>query len=74
MARVNVYLPDELAEEVKAADLNVSSIAQAALRGALDADRTDAWLDGLARMPRSGVTAEAAAGAIEEAKAEFERA
>ena len=35
MARVNVYLPDDLAAKARAADLNVSRLTQAAIqRGA----------------------------------------
>lgn len=44
MARVNVYLPDDLAAAAKAADLNVSSLTQAALRKALAAADLDRWL------------------------------
>ena len=55
MARVNVYLPDDLADEVRHAQLNVSSIAQDALRAALDDRAADAWLDGVARFARSAV-------------------
>jgi len=45
MARVNVYLPDDLADSAKAAGLNVSGITQEALRRALAAESTDDWLD-----------------------------
>lgn len=51
MARVNVYLPDDLAAEAKAAGLNVSNLSQAALRSALAAGRVDQWLDGVVSMP-----------------------
>jgi post-segregation antitoxin (ccd killing protein) len=44
MARVNVYLPDELAEAAREAGVNVSGITQAALRAELDAMRSSAWL------------------------------
>ena len=47
MARLNVYVPDELAEAARAAELNVSAITQAAIRRALDADSVGAWLDSL---------------------------
>ena len=47
MARVNVYLPDELAARAKQADLNLSALTQDALRSALRARDTDTWLDGL---------------------------
>ena len=44
MARVNVSLPDDLAAAAKAADLNVSSLTQNALRKALAAANLDRWL------------------------------
>jgi post-segregation antitoxin (ccd killing protein) len=56
IARVNVYLPDELAEEAKAAGLNVSGLTQEAVRGALRAGQTDGWLANVARLPRTTVT------------------
>jgi post-segregation antitoxin (ccd killing protein) len=36
MANRNVYLPDDLAEQVKALDLNVSVIVQEALRTVIE--------------------------------------
>lgn len=47
MARVNVYLPDDLAARVKAADLNVSQITQEALWEAVKGAATDKWLNSL---------------------------
>ncbi|SRR6266540_7369109 len=43
--RVNIYLPTDLAEEVRAADLNVSQIAQEALRAELDRRELTAGAD-----------------------------
>ncbi len=47
MAKITVYLPDDLAERVKASDLNVSQLTQRALREALDRSRMTNWLDSL---------------------------
>lgn len=47
MARVNVYLPDDLAERARASGLNVSAVTQDALRAILAAASTDRWLDTL---------------------------
>lgn len=44
MARLNVYLPDELAAEARAAGLNVSAVTQEAVRRSLSARSTDDWL------------------------------
>jgi post-segregation antitoxin (ccd killing protein) len=44
MARINIYLPDDLAERVRAADINVSAIAQDALERELKATSLLEWL------------------------------
>jgi len=72
MARVNVYLPDDLAAEARAADLNVSKLTQEAVRAALAGARTNAWLDEVRSRPPTGVTAAAVDEAIRAAKDELE--
>jgi len=47
MARINVYLPDEMAETVKTANLNVSALTQNAIRVALAQGSTNTWLASL---------------------------
>jgi post-segregation antitoxin (ccd killing protein) len=71
MARVNVYLPDDLAERVKLAGVSVSAIAQDALRDALAAIDTNAWLDHLDRTPAADVQHERVLAAIDDARDEF---
>ncbi len=70
MARVDVSLPDELAEEAKAAGLNISKVTREALRAVLTATRTDRWLDDVSRLRPTGAShadvVHAAAGAKEE--------
>ena len=44
MARLNVYVPDELAQRAKSAEVNVSALVQAALADELDRQATDEWL------------------------------
>jgi len=51
MARLNVYLPDELAAEVREAGLNLSAVTQDAVRRSLAARSTDAWLATLRPAP-----------------------
>ena len=52
MARVNVYIPDELAERARGVGLNVSALTQRAIMSALAAHSTDTWLLSLgARTP-----------------------
>jgi post-segregation antitoxin (ccd killing protein) len=71
MARVNVYLPDELAAEAKRARLNVSAITQDAIRSTLAASATDAWLAGLTTLDRTSIDHAIAAGAVAAAKDEL---
>ena len=71
MARVNVYLPDELAEQARAADLNVSGLAQEAIRRALDAQAVNDWLDDLASLDPIDVDYALVKQAVTVAKDEF---
>lgn len=71
MARVNVYLPDELAERARAAGVNISGITQDALRAALASADTDSWLDRLERLPASDVAHEHVIRAVNEARDEL---
>ncbi len=71
MARVNVYLPDELAREARAAGLNISKVAQEALSGTLAHSETDRWLDRLERLPREKVSHASVIDAIDEARMEL---
>jgi len=50
MARVNVYLPDDLAEKARAAGVNVSNVTQQALRQELGRRTTDDWVDRINRL------------------------
>lgn len=70
MARLNVYVPDELAERARARGLNVSALTQAAISAELENSATDAWR-GL--EPRStGARHDDVLGAIDAARDEFE--
>ena len=71
MARVNVYLPDELAREARSAGLNISSIAREALSRTLTHRETDPWLERLDRMPRVEVAHESVIDAVGAARAEL---
>ena len=72
MARINVYLPDGLAEEVSKADLNVSKLAQEALRSALMVSKANRWLDDVAALGPTGVDHDAVIEAVIAAKHELE--
>lgn len=71
MARVNVYLPDELAREARSAGLNISSIAQEALSRRLTRSETDRWLDRLDRLPRAEISHQKVIEAVGAARAEL---
>jgi len=70
MARLNVYVPDDVAKAAREAGLNVSALTQAAIAGALASRATDDWLASLPKRP-TGVTHEQAMAALDEAKDEF---
>jgi hypothetical protein len=71
MARVNVYLPDNLAREAKSAGLNISSVAQEALTRKLAHNETDRWLDELDRLPGVEIAHERVLEAVVAARAEL---
>jgi post-segregation antitoxin (ccd killing protein) len=71
MARVNVYLPDELVEEVRSAGLNVSNVTQRALRRELGRHRSEDWLDRVRALPRTTVSHEEALDAVGAARTEL---
>ena len=71
MARVNVYLPDELARQARAAGLNISKVTRAALLSTLAIKETDHWLDRLERSSRVEVAHDSVIRAIDEARDEL---
>jgi post-segregation antitoxin (ccd killing protein) len=72
MARLNVYVPDELAERARACGLNVSALTQAAIAAELDRTSTSAWLDSLPSVG-STVDHDAVIAALDAARDEFGR-
>lgn len=73
MARVNVYLPDDLAAQVRDADVNVSAVTQEALRRELDSRCTDAWLDEVAHLKQIDLPREVVETALDAGRDEFGR-
>lgn len=71
MARVNVYLPDELAERARVAGMSISGVTQEALRSALAGVDTDHWLDRLEQLPRAEVPHERVIQALDDARDEL---
>ncbi|HEY1651790.1 MAG TPA: type II toxin-antitoxin system CcdA family antitoxin [Acidimicrobiales bacterium] len=66
MAQWNVYLPEDLAVEVRAAGLNVSRLTQAALHQELACSRARTWLQRVAweRTTRETVSHDATSRAL----------
>lgn len=69
MARLNVYVPDDLAAAAREAGLNVSALTQQALKDALQRHATDVWLEQLGTSG-STVTREQILDALDEAREE----
>ena len=70
VARLNVYLPDALAAEAKAAGLNLSAVTQEAVRRSLSGRSTDAWLATLERPTSGSVDHDRALEALDAARDE----
>ncbi len=65
MARISVYLPDDLARQARAARISVSTVTQAALRRELSARNTAEWLSRVRRLPAVKVTHEQVLSALD---------
>lgn len=72
MARLNVYVPDDLAERARARGLNVSALTQAAITAELENSATDTWLGGL-ETRTTGAHHDAVLDALDAARDEFGR-
>lgn len=71
MARINVYLPDDLARQARDAGMSVSNVTQAALRRELGARNTAEWLNRLGRLRAVKVTHEQVLSALDAEREEF---
>lgn len=65
MARVNIYLPDELAVRVREAGLNISAVARSALEDALARTAMGAWLEKVANLSATSATHEDVIAALD---------
>lgn len=68
MARVNVYLPDDLAEAAKRSGLNVSALTQEAIRDEIGGASMENWLAMLASIPPVHVSSATVRQALDEAR------
>ncbi|MGH7723654.1 MAG: type II toxin-antitoxin system CcdA family antitoxin [Candidatus Dormibacteria bacterium] len=71
MGRVNVYLPDDLAEAAHAAGLNLSRLTQEATRRELQRTGVRGWLAEVSRLPPARVGHAAVQEAIDSAREEL---
>jgi post-segregation antitoxin (ccd killing protein) len=72
MARLNVYVPDELAERARSRGLNISALTQAAIAAELERTSMSTWLDSLPSVSEA-VDHDAAMAALDAAREEFGR-
>lgn len=72
MARLNVYVPDELAQQARAGGLNVSALTQAAIAAELDRTSMSVWLSTLPSVSKT-VGKKSIIAALDEARDEFGR-
>jgi len=70
MARLNVYVPDELADRARASGLIVSALTQGAISAELERYATDSWLERLP-TPERAISHEEALDALHAARTEF---
>lgn len=70
MARLNVYVPDELAERARGAGLNVSAVTQAALAAELERHSLADWLTALP-TPTGVVSHQSALAVLDEARTDL---
>jgi post-segregation antitoxin (ccd killing protein) len=71
MARINVYVPDELAARSREAGLNVSALTQQAIAAALAVEQTDAWLAALDPRRATQVAVEDVLAALDDVRDDF---
>ena len=71
MALVSLRLPDDLVEQARAADLDISGLARDAIRRVLDERAVNEWLDDLASLPSLGIDPAIVKEAVRAAKDEF---
>ena len=71
IARVNVYLPDELADAARAADLNISNLTQDAIRRELQQTGIAEWVQAVLGLGSPRVNHAAVQKAVDAARDEL---
>lgn len=71
MARLNVYVPDDLASRVREAEINVSAVTRSALEEELARRTSSAWLLELRSSRSLGVSHDQVVAALDDARDEM---
>ena len=71
MARMNIYLPDDLAAKARAAGLNLSALTRAAVETELARSLTDGWLERVLALGPTSVSHDEAMEALDAAREDF---
>lgn len=71
MARVTIYLPDELADQARSVGINVSAVSRSAVERELASRGSTEWLDRVAHLPRTEVTHDQVLEAVRASRNEF---
>ena len=71
MARMNIYLPDDLAAKARAAGLNLSALTRAAVEAELARALTDRWLERVLALAPTLVSHDEAIEALDAAREDF---
>jgi post-segregation antitoxin (ccd killing protein) len=72
MARVNIYLPDDVAGQAREANLNVSALARSAVEDELARRATHAWIARLRSRKPLNVSHEQVIAALDAARDEYD--
>ena len=71
MARMNIYLPDDLAAKARSAGLNLSALARAAVEAELARSLTEGWLERVLALAPTAVSHDEAIEALDAAREDF---
>jgi post-segregation antitoxin (ccd killing protein) len=71
MARLNIHMPDDLAERARAKGLNISALAQAAVAAELARNSTAEWLEKIPRRSAPSIDHAQALDALDAARDEL---
>lgn len=71
MARVNIYLPDDVARRAREAGLNVSALTRTAVEAQLNRSAMSQWLASVNDLPETAISHTEALRALDDAREEL---